>query len=231
MLRDVGVRTKLLAVLAIPTVLLGLVTALLVAGQVSEARRAGHVNALTDVAVQVNKVVHSLQEERSATLAYLQAPTSGPEGRMTGLRELTDKERSAPGRAGGRRPARRRCPTAVGSAVSRSAAAHAELAGARASIDARRFFTTEADVFYGKVIRTDLDLPGVIALSGTTELGQRLRAYEALSSAIEYASHERDIVEVALLARLPERGGLRPERGAGRTAAAGAAGLPGHSAG
>ena len=81
MLRDVGVRTKLLAVLAIPTVLLVVVTALLVGGQVSAARRAGQVNALTDVAIQVNRVVHSLQEERSATLGYLQDAGRRRQGR------------------------------------------------------------------------------------------------------------------------------------------------------
>ena len=84
MLRDAGVRTKLLAVLAIPTLLLVVVTSLLVGGQVTAARRAGQVNALTDVAIQVNRVVHSLQEERSATLGYLQDPSSGTAARMTG---------------------------------------------------------------------------------------------------------------------------------------------------
>ena len=68
MLRDAGVRTKLLAVLAIPTVLLVVVTTLLVGGQFAAARQAGQVNGVTDVAVQVNRVVHSLQEERSAIL-------------------------------------------------------------------------------------------------------------------------------------------------------------------
>ncbi len=77
MLRDAGVRTKLLAVLAIPTLLLAVVTGLLVANQVTEARRAGQINALTEVAVQVNAVVHSLQEERSVTLNHLQSPSGG----------------------------------------------------------------------------------------------------------------------------------------------------------
>ena len=84
MLRDAGVRTKLLAVLAIPTVLLVVVTTLLVGGQFAAARQAGQVNGMTDVAVQVNRVVHSLQEERSATLGYLQDPTLGTEAAMVG---------------------------------------------------------------------------------------------------------------------------------------------------
>jgi signal transduction histidine kinase len=91
-------------------------------------------------------------------------------------------------------------PAAVGAAVARTATAPAELAGARASIDAGRYFATETDVFYTKVIRTDLELPSVVAASGTPELARALRAYEALSSAIEYAAHERDLVEVSLLA-------------------------------
>ena len=96
MLRDVGVRTKLLAVLAIPTVLLIVVTALLVAGQVSAARRAGQVNALTDVAIQVNRVVHSLQEERSATLGYLQDTSAVSKARMVGQRQYTNKQLTQP---------------------------------------------------------------------------------------------------------------------------------------
>ena len=101
MLRDAGVRTKLLAVLAIPTVLLIVVTALLVAGQVSAARRAGQVNALTDVAIQVNRVVHSLQEERSATLGYLQDQRprlEGADGRPAAVHQQAADD---PAHAGG----------------------------------------------------------------------------------------------------------------------------------
>ncbi|HEU4912521.1 MAG TPA: nitrate- and nitrite sensing domain-containing protein [Actinomycetes bacterium] len=198
MLRDAGVRTKLLAVLAIPTLLLVLVTGLLVGGQVAEARRAGHVNALTDVAVQVNRVVHSLQEERSATLAFLQDARPGNRARMEGQREFTDVQLRELEKLVADSPVDQ-MPDEVGAAVARSAAGHAELVGARASVDAERFYTTEADVFYAKVIRADLDLPGVIAASGTPELAQGLQAYEALSSAIEYAAHERDLVEVSLI--------------------------------
>ncbi len=198
MLRDAGVRTKLLAVLAIPTLLLVAATSLLVGGQVTAARRAGQVNALTDVAIQVNRVVHSLQEERSATLGYLQDPGSGNEARMQGQRQFTDQQLRSLRQLVAESPVAQMA-AAIQAAVVRSAAGHDELASARGSIDAGRFFTTETDVFYTRVIRTDLDLPGVIAPSGTSALAQRLQAYEAVSTAIEYASHERDIVETALL--------------------------------
>src|SRR4051794_33668192 len=198
MLRDAGVRTKLLAVLAIPTLLLVVVTSLLVGGQVTAARRAGQVNALTDVAIQVNRVVHSLQEERSATLGYLQDPSSGAKARMKGQRQFTNQQLRTLQQLVADSPVAQMS-DAVQAAVARSAAGHDELAGARKSVDAGRFFATETDVFYSKVIRTDLDLPGVVASSGTTALAQRLQAYEAVSTAIEYASHERDIVETALL--------------------------------
>ena len=91
MLRDAGVRTKLLAVLAIPTVLLVVVTTLLVGSQFAAARQAGQVNGMTDVAVQANRVVHSLQEERSATLRYLQNPTSSTQAEMDGQRQFTNQ--------------------------------------------------------------------------------------------------------------------------------------------
>ena len=92
MLRDAGVRTKLLAVLAIPTVLLVVVTTLLVGGQFAAARQAGQVNGVTDVAIQVNRVVHSLQEERSATLRYLEDPTSSTNAAMDGQRQFTNQQ-------------------------------------------------------------------------------------------------------------------------------------------
>ena len=198
MLRDAGVRTKLLAVLAIPTLLLVVATSLLVGTQVTAAGRAGQVKALTDVAVQVNRVVHSLQEERSATLAYLQDPKSGSNARMTGQRQYTDQQLGTLRSVVAESSIDSMAP-AVQAAVARSSAGHDELAAARRSVDAGRFFATESDVFYSKIIRTDLDLPGVVAASGTTALAQRLQAYEAVSTAIEYASHERDLVETALL--------------------------------
>src|SRR4051812_32948026 len=198
MLRDAGVRTKLLAVLAIPTVLLVVVTTLLVGSQFAAARQAGQVNGMTDVAVQANRVVHSLQEERSATLRYLQDPTSSTQAAMHGQRQFTDQQLRRLDATIASSPVDQMS-EAVRTSVRLSISGHGELKSARASIDHQRFFATEADVFYGKIIRVDLDLPGVIASSGTPELAQRLQAYGAISSAIEYAAHERDLVEVGLL--------------------------------
>ena len=198
MLRDAGVRTKLLAVLAIPTALLIIVTSLLVAGQVASARRAGHVSAITSVAIQVNRVVHSLQQERSATLEYLQDPSAGNKAAMKGQRQYTNQQLAALRDLIATSPVDQMSP-AVRAAVARSTAGHDEIAGARRSVDAGRYFATESDVFYTRVIRTDLDLPGVVASSGTPALAERLQAYGAVSTAIEYAAHERDLVEIALL--------------------------------
>ncbi|MGZ4639917.1 MAG: nitrate- and nitrite sensing domain-containing protein, partial [Actinomycetes bacterium] len=198
MLRDAGVRSKLFAVLAIPTILLMVATAWLVGGQVQSATRAGQVEALTDVAIQVNNVVHSLQQERSATLSYLQSPIAGNRKAMTGQRQYTDTQLRILKDKVAASPLDQMSES-IRSAAQRSTAAHGELVGARRSIDARRFYSTETDVFYGKVIATDLQLPGALATSATPQLAQRLQAYAALSSTIEYASHERDLVEIAYL--------------------------------
>src|SRR5687767_1785148 len=141
MLRDAGVRTKLLAVLAIPTLLLVAVTALLVTGQVGEARRAGQINALTEVAVQVNTVVHSLQEERSITLSHLQQPTAASKARVRAQRHFTDRQLSELRKLVAASPVDEMS-EAVRAAVARSSSVHGELRGARASIDAGRFFAT-----------------------------------------------------------------------------------------
>jgi signal transduction histidine kinase len=198
MLRHVGVRTKLLSVLAIPMVLLVAVTAILVSSQVTSARRAGQVKALTAVAVQVNSVVHGLQQERSATLGYLQDGSSANKNRMTSQRSYVDSQLVRLRDLVVDSPINDMSP-AVSKAAAASTAAHAEIVKARSSIDRKVFFTTEADTFYTRVIQTDLLLPGVVADSGSSELGQRLRAYQALSASIEYAAHERDILEMAYL--------------------------------
>ncbi|MDQ1617783.1 MAG: hypothetical protein QOE19_352, partial [Actinomycetota bacterium] len=198
MLRDVGVRNKLFAVLAIPTVLLVVVTAWLVGGQVQSARQSGKVEAVTDVAIQVNRVVHSLQQERNATLGYLQDSSEANRAQMKAHRRQTD------GLLGVLREKVAASPLdqmsdAIRAAAARSVAGHNELTSARASIDSQRFFETDTDVFYGRIIATDLQLPGAVAASATTELAQRLQAYGALSTTIEHASHERDLVQLAYL--------------------------------
>ncbi len=196
MLRDVGVRTKLLAVLAIPTVLLVVVTALLVAGQVSAARRAGQVNALTDVAIQVNRVVHSLQEERSATLGYLQATDAvveGADGRPAAVHQQAADRACA-------RWWRTRTSTqmseAVRTAVARSAAAHEELrvGPGRPSTPAGSSPPRPTSSTPRPSAPTSTS-PASSPPPAPPSSAQRLQAYEALSSSIEYASHERDLVE------------------------------------
>ena len=198
MLRDAGVRSKLFAVLAIPTVLLVVATAWLVGGQVQTARQAGQVEALTDVAIQVNRVVHSLQLERSVTLGYLQDPSAGNRSQMNEQRKYTDSQLRVLDTKVDASPLDQMSPI-IRAAAARATVVHSELGGSRRSIDAQRFYGTESDVFYSKVIATDLQLPGAIAASAAPELAQRLKAYEALSAAIEYASHERDVVELAYL--------------------------------
>ena len=214
MLRDAGVRTKLLAVLAIPTVLLVVVTGLLVGGQVTAAGRAGQVNALTDVAIQVNRVVHSLQEERSATLGYLQDAEHRRPARMIGQRQYTNQQLRTLRGLVADSPVDQMS-EAVQAAVARSTAAHDELASAPAgpstpagSSPPRPTSSTP------RSSAPTSTCPGVVASSGTTALAQRLQAYQALSSAIEYASHERDLVETALAPRHLDRGRLRARLGA-----------------
>ncbi len=198
MLRNVGIRTKLLAVLAIPTVLLLLATTLLVGAQVGAAREAGQVNALTDVAVKVNLLVHGLQQERRATLQFLQDGTQTTTHRMRSQRLLVDRELGEL-RASVAGSPLTEISAAVATAATRSARAHARLAAARGSIDNQTSSAAEAGAFYGKVIQTDLALPGAVAESGSPELAARLRAYGVLSATIEYAAHERDLLEISYL--------------------------------
>ena len=210
MLRDAGVRTKLLAVLAIPTVLLVVVTALLVGGQITAARRAGQVNALTDVAIQVNRVVHSLQEERSATLALPAGPRRRRQGRgWSGQRQFTNQQlrelrklvadspvdadvrrRPGGGRPVGRRPrrARRRPQVRRRRPLLRHRDRRLLHQGhPRRPRPARRH----------RLLRHHRAGPAPAGLRG------------ALHAPSSTPPHERDLVEVAPAARHPDRGGLR----------------------
>jgi signal transduction histidine kinase len=198
MLRDAGVRGKLFAVLAIPTVLLVVASGWLVGGQVQSARQAGQIEAVTDVAVQLNRVVHSLQLERTVTLDYLQGITAGGLSGVQGQRQYTnsqlkilrDKVAASPLDS---------MSASIQAATARATKAHSDLVGVRKSIDAGRLHTSQADLFYGNVISTDLQLPGTISVSASPKLAQRLLAEQALSTAIESASHERDLIELAFL--------------------------------
>jgi signal transduction histidine kinase len=198
MLRDAGVRGKLFAVLAIPTVLLVVASGWLVGGQVQSARQAGQIEAVTDVAIQLNRVVHSLQLERTVTLDYLQGITAGGLSGVQGQRQYTNSQLRILGDKIAASPLDSMSPS-IQAATERATKAHGELIGVRKSIDAGRLHTTQADLFYGKVISTDLQLPGVISVSASPELAQRLLAEQALSTGIESASHERDLIELAFL--------------------------------
>jgi hypothetical protein len=197
MLRDAGVRTKLLAVLAIPTVLLVVVTTLLVGGQFAAASQAGQVNGMTDVAVQVNRVVHSLQEERSATLRYLAGPDVEHPGRDA--RPAPVHQPAAPSAGHDHRQLAGRPDVRGGpDAVRLSTSGHGELKSARASIDHQRSSPPRRTSSTAR--SSGRPRPAWRhRLVGTPELAQRLQAYGAISSAIEYAAHERDLVEVGLL--------------------------------
>jgi Nitrate and nitrite sensing/HAMP domain len=198
MLRDAGVRGKLFAVLAIPTVLLVVTSGWLVGGQVQAARQAGQIEAVTGVALQLNRVVHSLQLERTVTLDYLQGVTAGGLGGVQGQRQYTNSQLRILGDKIAASPLHSMS-ASIQAAAARSAKAHNELLSVRKSIDSGTLPTADSDAAYGKIIANDLQLPGAIAGSASPELAQRLQAEQALSTTIESASHERDLIELAYL--------------------------------
>jgi len=198
MLRDAGVRGKLFAVLAIPTVLLIVASGWLVGGQVQAARQAGQIQAVTDVALQLNRVVHSLQLERTITLDYLQGVTAGGPSANQGQRLYTNSQLRILNQKIAASPLNTMS-VSIQAAAARATKAHNELASVRKSIDAGTLPAGETDAAYGRIISNDLQLPGAIAASASPELAQRLQALVALSTTIESASHERDLIELAYL--------------------------------
>lgn len=71
MLRNLGIRWKLLGLVAVPMVLLLAVSLVLVGGARSDAGKASDVASLARYGLRLNDVVQSMQEERAALSSYL----------------------------------------------------------------------------------------------------------------------------------------------------------------
>ncbi|HSR24994.1 MAG TPA: nitrate- and nitrite sensing domain-containing protein, partial [Candidatus Eisenbacteria bacterium] len=194
MLRNVGVRTKLLGIIAVPMAFLLAVTGALVLQAVSAATQAERVRQLTVASAQLNRLVHGFQAERSATMNYL--ATRSPEDRvvMKGIRAKVDAGLVQLRTTIAHSPVDQ-VSHEVADAVALAARQHDGIGAIRAKVDSDRYFESEVQTYYDTVIATDLQLPGLVAESaGSAQLAQELRAYQALSTMIEASAKERDLL-------------------------------------
>ena len=71
MLRNLGIRSKILAVLALPVVVLLLAATIIAGGAVADARRAVEVEKLASQAPGLTQLIRGLQAERALSTAQL----------------------------------------------------------------------------------------------------------------------------------------------------------------
>ncbi len=201
MLRNLGIRSKLLALVAIPMVLLLAVSSVVVVSAVGQASKADRVRQLTATLGMLESVVHGLQAERLATGAHMADPTKKTKTRVEKARQAVDLAVAA------LRPVAADAPLAevsveIEESVESSLGRTELLPGIRQAVDANRADPDRVRAFYDGAIRADIELPAVVAAAAHNEaVAVELRAYAALSAAIEDAAVERDLLGAALAAQ------------------------------
>lgn len=201
MLRNLGIRSKLLAVLAVPLIVLIALSSIVVAGAAQTAQRADRVRQLTAAAGLLDQYVHELQRERSLTATYLATGNARVKSELDAQRKVTTQRLLAVRAAVSKAPIAAVSPT-FAAAVAKATATDDELPTIRAEVDARKTPAATLLGFYSSTIALDLGMTDLVALtSQSTELTRELQAYSALSHAIEAAWQERDLGTAVISAK------------------------------
>jgi HAMP domain-containing protein len=194
MLRNLGIRSKLLALVAVPMALLLAVSLVVVAGARSQAVRAQQVEDLIGASALLDQTVHSLQAERTATVAFVLAGRKDPDGLLALARTKTDASLTAV-RAAIKGTDFASISPSLAAGVAASAALHDQLPTTRKLVDQGASDLSALTGLYDRSIATDLGLDSVVAdVAGDQQLARSVRAYGALSTAIEANAQERDLL-------------------------------------
>ncbi len=201
MLRNLGIRSKLLAVLAVPLIVLIALSSIVVAGAAQTAQRADRVRQLTVAAGLLDQYVHGLQRERSLTSTYLSTGSAKVKTELDAARQVSTQRLAAVRAAVAKAPVAGVSPI-FAAAVAKAVAADDQLPKIRAEVDARKAPAATLLGFYTATISLDLDMTDLVALaSQSPELTHELQAYSALSHAIESAWQERDLGTAVMTAK------------------------------
>jgi signal transduction histidine kinase len=207
MLRNLTVRSKLLAILAVPLASLLAVCSLLGVQASGEARQSERVRQLTEASSLLNRLVHELQAERSATAALLENGAESDRAELDAQRNRVDLELADFSDVVADLPAAQ-VSSAVAEGLTLASTQHDTLPTLRATVDAAAPVDAEPvaaeavaqDVAesYDLIIDADLQLPQLVAQSaGDDELATALRAYAALSDVIDQSTREQDLLTSA----------------------------------
>ena len=190
MLRNMQVRTQLMAMLLLPLLTVMVLSIARVDTAVTEGRSAEQAGALAGFAVQTNLLVTQLQQERGQSSDYLGSGRRRGQGALVTQRAAVDRDVTAFREASGRLPLAGAQPR-LRQRLSDALAALDGLEEQRRAIDRRPIAVDEALRFYTAAIDRLLDLNDQIAVGSDNErlLGQVL-AFVALSRAKEAVAQE-----------------------------------------
>jgi signal transduction histidine kinase len=190
LLRNMQVRTQLMAMLLLPLLTVMVLSTVRVGTAVTERRNAEQARALAGFAVQTNLLVTQLQQERGQSSDYLGSGRRRGQGALVAQRAAVDRVLTEFREASGELP----LPDTRSRLRQRLASALAGLDGLeeqRRAIDQRPIAVDQALRFYTAAIDRLLDLNDQIAVGSNNErlLGQVL-AFVALSRAKEAVAEE-----------------------------------------
>ncbi|WP_448058449.1 nitrate- and nitrite sensing domain-containing protein [Cellulomonas hominis] len=183
MLRRLGIRAKVLAVLAVPMLLLVAAAAFISSQAIGEARTARAVDEVVGVFPHYFAVVSALQDERALTLQLLGG--EAVEGPLEQARDTTDSAIS-------------RLATNVdrldltvldsraGEAVQQAATDTARITQVRTGVDAGSVPAALADTNFTDMISSNNDVPQLVAQTlSDPELASRMSAYGLVARTVE----------------------------------------------
>ncbi|HET8614697.1 MAG TPA: nitrate- and nitrite sensing domain-containing protein [Actinomycetales bacterium] len=192
MLRNQGIRTKLLAVLALPIVAL-IVMAMVVSLQTfGEARKASEVEKLAKGADTLGQLVTAIQSERSISAQLLEKKPVAEQVKKA--RQTTDQAlvRTRGLLAGV--DITQLSPQAV-AAVGAATAGHEQLGNVRAQVDSGYAQADQVNERYTSMIANDISLSSRIGVGlENRSIGRQLSVFSSAQTLAEVATQERELV-------------------------------------
>ncbi len=192
MLRSAGIRSKILAVLVVPLVLLGITAGLLAAAQVDRARQAYEVEKIAAIGADFATLVRGIAAERATTAAVIQDDPAAAEA-LPQVRAQVDEGLLASREA----VADVRLDLLSGQAeeaLARVQSAHVELGIIRQRVDGGGASLDDVMADFDDVLREDLAMPGRVAAGVADEqTADLLAGFGHLMTTRDLALQEQEI--------------------------------------
>ncbi len=199
MLRSFGIRSKILAVLALPVLVLALAASVIATTAVRDATKARQIEALTEQAGSLVDLVRGLGTERALTVASL---AGNPEAaaQLAPVRAAIDEAMASVDQNNTALDLSS-LDEASQAGYAAAAAANDTLPELRRQVDGGVLTPETALLRYTEVIKADIGVPAAIADGvDDRQLAAQLRAYSANLELMDAISIERDISTPAIAA-------------------------------